>query len=345
MSLNFTTGDPQAFEALTDALRAMDRYYRTRNIPEVEQAHARIDEALSQDHDYALAVFYKGVALDLIGKPADAPAFFERILAECDDSDLKLETNYNLGVAYYHCYSHDHLERAKSYFERVIEEATGRKGEDLKQLAQAHLAQAHAMWMRPSHKQLPDKRTEVSPEVREHIEHHFRESQTLAGALRDSEGTKSPRVRAICANATGMANMYYTDHVARDVPNRKKHLEIAKLSLLAAENLVPDDWANTCDLGSLELRLAVLARDEEATADPHFVAARDYLTRVVEKLRPGYGFALYELGILHRVWRKWQEAENYQQQSLQVPDEYRDISKKQVEEQRKRIDEKDCSFP
>ncbi len=71
----------------------------------------------------------------------------------------------------------------------------------------------------------------------------------------------------------------------------------------------------------------------------------DYLLRVVENLRPGYGFALYELGRLHRVWRKWNEAQDYQEGALDVPAKYRDVSDKGVEGELKRIKEKDSSYP
>ncbi|MCK4500140.1 hypothetical protein KAU11_06555, partial [Candidatus Babeliales bacterium] len=294
MSLKLTTSNFRAFELLTNALRAIDRYYHGRSIRDVEQASSSIDDALAQDNDYGLAVYYKGVVLDLIGKPADAPKCFERILTECNERNLEIETRFNLGVAYYHQYSHQCLEQAKFHFEQVIEKARDAK---LKHLAQAHLAQTHAMWMRPSYEQLPDKQMQVSIEVRQHIEHHFKECQALVAMLRTVK-RKQHRLIATYENANGMSNMYYTDHVACEVSTRGSHLKIARDSLLTAEKRLPNDWANTCDLGSVELRLAILARDSEKPNDEietNFSAGRDYLLRVVNDLRPGYGFALYEL--------------------------------------------------
>jgi tetratricopeptide (TPR) repeat protein len=87
MSLKLTTNNHKAFELLTNALKAMDRYYHSRSIPDVEQASSSIDAALAQDNDYGLAIYYKGIVLDLIGKSADAPKYFERILTECDEPD------------------------------------------------------------------------------------------------------------------------------------------------------------------------------------------------------------------------------------------------------------------
>jgi len=159
---------------------------------------------------------------------------------------------------------------------------------------------------------------------------------------------KQPRLIATYENANGMSNMYYTDHVAREVSTRGSHLKVARDSLLTAEKHLPNDWANTCDLGSVELRLAILARDSEkpnAEIETHFSAGKDYLLRVVNDLRPVYGFALYELGILHRVWRKWDKANYYQQEALNVPDKYRDADDKRVKKELERIANRDSSYP
>ena len=94
--------------------------------------------------------------------------------------------------------------------------------------------------------------------------------------------------------------------------------------------------------------MAILARDTEKSdveVDAHFSVGRDYLLRVVNRLRPGYGFALYELGILHRVWGKWDEAYQFQQKALQVPEKYRDTKDERVKEELERISNKDNSYP
>lgn len=342
MSLKITTSNFRAFELLTNALRAIDRYYQSRRYADVEQASDRIDDALAQDSDYGLAVYYKGVVLDLIGRPADAPEYFERILNECNEPNLEIETRFNLGVVYYHRYGHRFLEQAKLYFDQVIEKARDVK---LKHLAQAHLAQTHAMWMCLPYK--PDKQMQVSAEDRQQIEQHFKECQALVAVLRMVK-REQPRLIATYENANGMSNMYYTDQVAREVSTRGSHLKVAHDSLLTAEKHLPNDWANTCDLGSVELRLAILARDSEkpnAEIETHFSTGRDYLLRVVNDLRPSYGFALYELGILHRVWRKWDEADYYQQEALKVPEKYRDFDDKRVKKELERIANQDSSYP
>jgi tetratricopeptide (TPR) repeat protein len=342
MTLSLTTSNRQASESLTDGLRAIARYYEHRQIGDIEKASDCIDAALERDGDYGLAIYYKGVVLDLIGRPADAPQYFERILSESDEPKLRMETLFNLGVVYYHRYSQEFLQGAKSYFDRVIEDT---EDEQLKHLATAHLAQTHAMWMRPSHAQLPDKRKPISQDLDLFINEHFNECQCNVGRLREVEN-KEPRVEATYQNASGMANMYYTDHVARDIEPRRGHLEAARDALLAADALMPNDWANNCDIGSLELRLAVLARDTDGDAvDEHLSRARQRLWHVVERLRPGYGFALYELGIVHRVWAKWGEADSFLNAAAEVPIRYRDVDDEQVKEQRDRVKDRDPSYP
>ena len=158
-----------------------------------------------------------------------------------------------------------------------------------------------------------------------------------------------PRVIATYENANGMANMYSTDHVIRDVPEREARLKEALDSLQRAEENLPNDWANTCDLGSLDLRRGILARDRDPAnqqaVDAHFDEAKKRLTQVIEELRPGHGFALYELGIVHRVWGRWDEARAYLDKAAAVPPEYRDIADEEVNEQKSRTTGTDKSFP
>ena len=214
----------------------------------------RIVDALSKDGNYGLAIFYKGVVLDLMGKPADAPSYFDRILKECESREVELETKFNLGVVNYHRYSHQFLALAKDYFDQVIKSDADPA---LKSMAKAHLAQTQAMWMRPSYKQLPDKRQPVTPEVRSHIEEHFQACQELVEELR-SENSDDPRLIATYENANGMAHMCYTDHMALDQVSKRDHLESARESLLEADHQLPRDWVNTCDLQAARITTAKL---------------------------------------------------------------------------------------
>jgi tetratricopeptide (TPR) repeat protein len=310
-----------------------------------------VDEAIRRDDGYALAVFYKGVVLDLIGKPADAVPYFQSTIDECDDPDLIVRANFNLGVAYYHQYSHSWLQLAEHRLVRVID-TTDR--DELRLLAESVLAQTHAMWMRPSKDQDPINKTTVK-----HITTHFDKCDSYVNSLRDKLGKKKtngkknkkretiPRIIATYENAWGMANMYITDHVEKGVSQKQSRFEKAGKSLTTAEKLMPRDWANTCDLGSLELRRGVLAKETEHNEDSerHFKKAEHYLQLVNNKLRPGYGFALYELGKLYRVWKRWEEARMYQSRALRVAQRYRDVIDERVRKEIDRVEHQDDSYP
>src|SRR5262249_17536380 len=145
--------------------------------------------------------------------------------------------------------------------------------------SRAHLAQVHAMWMRPSMQQHPNKHEPVSTEVRKHIEDHFKACEDLVNELRRAD-IKEARIVATYENANGMANMYLTDHIQREVLSRQQHLAAALKSLTEADRELANDWANTCDLGSVNLRLAVLARDSQKPAeeiDSNFRAGTQHL--------------------------------------------------------------------
>ena len=62
-------------------------------------------------------------------------------------------------------------------------------------------------------------------------------------------------------------------------------------------------------------------------------------------LRPNYGFALYELGRLHRIWERWSEAIEYFDRSLAVPEKYRDVREGLVKAERQRAESKDGRYP
>lgn len=328
----------RSFESTSQAMRSIDRYLLSRRHEDIAEADRNIEEAVKADVDYALAIYYRGVVHDLGGTPADAVQYFERILRECDDHGLKLKSRFNLGVSYYHQYSHRWLKKADECFRAIIQDPE--YDELLVALAKAHRAQTLAMWMRPSSQQ-----NAADAAVQAEITSHFENCEQIVVALRTQQKL-IPQVEATAANALGIANMYITDHVATAPEDKRKHLLVAQEELQKAEKILPNDWANTCDLASLSLRLGVLARDTgTGDADAHFAETDRQLKRVVAELRPEYGFALYELGILCRVWGKWDEAENFQERAKAVPERYRDVRESRVERELERVAQQDADYP
>ena len=344
MTIRLHSENPDAFRHLTEALEEIDDYFaRGRQIQSIENAGNLLDRALSEDADYGLAVFYKGMALDLEGKPADAVDYFGRIQEECESEKLRIESAFNLGVAYYHQYSHPNLGKAKEKFSEVIESEIASAG--LKDLALAHLAQTHAMLMRPTYQE----RQNLSPGILNRIKNDYDTCIKMEVDYISNDPnhvSKNDRVRAIFSNAVGMANMYLTDYVATTPKEREEYLSKARKSLEKASDLsLANDWANTCDLGSVHLRTGILHREQGKDYDASFHAAEEKLLRVVGELRPNYGFALYELGILNRVWQRFDKARDYQEKALMIPVQYRDIADKSVQKEIDRSKSGDFEYP
>lgn len=352
--MNIQTLNRKAFESVTRALEKINEYYATRDVEYLERADADLKNARREDPRYLGAIFYSGMVMDLIGRPADASPLFEKILRGTKDRNVQIEARFNLAVSYYHRYSHEFLALAEENFLKVIE-ATG--DETLRSLARANLAQTYAMWMRPS----PDQKKDLEKEGRErdmvyrHIQSKFDQfsacNELVRGAiskctvLAQSNPDMWKRIEATIDNACGMAHMYLTDYPVPGRENTDALLRKSLKCLESAEEKLPLDWANTCDLGSAHLRLGAHQRENVEVRDREFLQAKDLLEKVVKELRPEYGFALYELGILHRIWERWETALGYFDRAAKVPEKYRDVSDRSVETERRKTLDRNCQYP
>lgn len=334
---------PSSFEALAatnEALRAVDRFLKCRARKEIDAADAMISKAVELDANYAIAILYRGIVHDLRGTPAEAIPFFERILELEGDPFLSNQARFGMGVALYHQYSRDKLERARACLEPLADQSGDNA---LSRHSRAILAQVHAMWMRPiriekevyaDHQELHTARTHFST---------CNEILKSLGNLKDDE-------RAIAApahNARGMANMYLADFAGVSDSERDALLMCAESALKDADRLLPRDWANVCDLGSLHLRKGVfsLRKGNLIEAESHFRRAKQCLEFVASELRPGYGFAFYELGVLHRVWDEFGKAQAYLNQAGAIPGANRDVSDSRLKAQLDRVEQRDSQFP
>src|SRR2546425_6455730 len=100
MDMQPDTHNRRAFDLVTDALRRVDSYRRSRVYRELEAAKVSLDQAKSLDPAYMRAVYYNGIVSDLLGKPQEAIEDFSRVLAQ--NPPFAEEARYNLGVAHYH---------------------------------------------------------------------------------------------------------------------------------------------------------------------------------------------------------------------------------------------------
>ncbi|MEY2502893.1 MAG: hypothetical protein QOI07_3227 [Verrucomicrobiota bacterium] len=351
--MNTYTASPAAFRQVARALREIDQYNESKEIAHLERAEAALTAARAEDDEYLDAIFYSGMVTDLLGRPADAGPYFQRILDVSGRDDLKIEAKFNLAVANYHRYSHRYLEVAEQLFLQVIEESADA---GLRNLARANLAQTYAMWSRPSFPQLQahNRGGAEMHAVHEHIRIMFEKSIHHVDEVRRElessiASSLSPEMRAKIAatadNAAGMANMYLFDYPVPGKPGDEELLKQAVANLNSAEQKLPGDSANTCDMASAHLRWGVLQMRNGGNAQKEFTLAEQYLIQVLTKLRPAYGFAFYELGRLYRIWNRWDFAIAQFDRAAAIPDNYRDIDAKAVQAEKERAASHDSSYP
>jgi len=339
MSMNLETKNKEAFRLVNDAVWDIDGYKRSKELGRLVSASEKLERAIQIDPSYMHALFYGAMVNDLIGKPKDATEQLERLLAA--QPPFGAEIRYNLAVAYYHRYSHRYLEKAAEHFSSVISET---QNVALELLARAGLAQTHAMWIIQPNKDQPNKEEALKHfnESRMQYELVLRELErvvTLDRAVQDE-------VRWTALNARGMSLMYYTDYFCQK-DEAVSRLSEALGSLMDADKYSPNNWANYCDIGSAHMRLGYWldTNPRPQEADGHFQEAHRRLEEVIESLRPGYGFALYEKGRVYRLMGDFDEAVIYFLKALEVNEVYRDVSNNTVNREKKLAEEGSRRFP
>ena len=351
MTMQLETRNREAFELVTEALEFIDQYRESRDVARLEDAGIRLSAASEKDPGFFRARYYSAIVDDLSGRFNSAA---EKLRALLEQSPPQAdEVRYNLGLAEYHGYSHSALERAIEQFEIVLRSV---KSKSLRLRAQTGLAQACAMHMIPKEYDKPDLK-----EIELYRDRAFR---SLAQVFRELRIVGLQRLipfrkSAVDAgarteiswgahNAKGMALMYCADYLPQmeEVSgDRGRKRQVAKIraalrELTRAETIKPDDWANRCDLASANMRLG------HFNAEPkRFDVAVEILRDVTERLRPGYGFAIYETGRVFRLKRAYGEAMEHFARAAAVPEEQRDVSASRIETERRRALAGDATFP
>jgi tetratricopeptide (TPR) repeat protein len=350
------TMDRQAFELVARAMERLDDYNRDHQLSFLQDAESDLTKAVTRDAQYVDASFYAGIVKDLIGKAADAVPFFDKILNNLpkESENQRDLVQYSRGVAWYHQYSHNKLEQAEKDFLIVVNRS---KDAELRLLARAGLAQTYAMWMIPRTAGkdklrrgegaeelnfIAEKRNQCLKQVavsnEEMVRFGFKQPQQPATLL-------SGPINGTVLNAQGMCNMYWTDYNVKDTGEKRSALQEAIGYLQMADKYLPGDWANTCDIGSAHFRLGAVERESGGDAGTEFQKALDFFQMVISDLRPDYGFALYEMGRIYRVWGRFDEAKKHFERAQKVPEQYRDVRDSNVKYEFDRAEVRDSSFP
>jgi tetratricopeptide (TPR) repeat protein len=346
--LSLVTDNRRAFELVADAIGAINQYKDSRDRDALQHALAGLREATRDDEHYLLAPYYTAVIEDLLGRSRDAANHLQTLLSQTSTEHLKFvtEMRYNLAVAQYHGYSHENLAAAAATLQKVLDgtrSVLGSKYYRIRLYSRALLAQVYAMWCIPK---LPEDVEQQTEQKR--ISDCYEEAISTVREVLTSPWrvllwwTDRPWFReasAIANNATGMAKMYYTDFFGKRTVRLSKLRQGLK-NFEKSRKLFPRDWANYCDLGSCHMRLGYWAND------PHeFEVARQYLTEVVETLRPEYGFALYEIGRSYRIQGRFKDAHEYFSRAMKVPERIREVSDRRVNREKGLADNEQVLYP
>ena len=359
--MHINTPNARAFELVGDALVALDGFQQSKELQQLKKATSYLQEALKEDPEYLRAIYYMGVAKDLIGKPKDAVNKFREVLKGLESVSLvqtpafPIEVQYNLGTAYYHCYSQEELDKAAEHF-TLVTNRTEDKEKTIRNLAYASLAQTYAQRMihRINANSYADKAEEEAKKALNDI----RTNLICTFPNFFSFISFKPIEREtfwIAYNARGLAAMYLSDDFSdflkgtRPYQQKIKDLEQAENYFETALRYSPDNWAIYCNLGSTHMRcgywMKKKAEDQRSSSNSdEFDKARKYLLDVTERIKPNYGFALYEIGRTYRLQGEWSEAINRFEQALDIEESSRNVSTKRVERELSLAKKQDDTF-
>ena len=321
MNLRNETKNPRARVLLDLGLEAMREYQDSGgNLAVLDEAEGDLNAAVEADPDFLPALYFRGITRDLKGESDAAIADLERVVKS---EPTFIEARFNLGVACFHKYHAQNLKRAESEFKVVLSDKDLSEG--LRLQALASLAQTRAQLMIQREPDRVDSHA-VKSQLTEVLE-------IAGGVQQELEGkTTDPQVAWRLENAVGLGLMFASDYLdwfydknGTALP-RPKMLDLALKGFTEADQINPGNWAVVCNLGSIWMRGAYWERKKQASlGDNAFQNSFDYLSRVVDVLRPNYGFALYEIGRLHRLTGRFDGAVEWFRKAEAVPESKRDV--------------------
>jgi len=372
MRLNAKSRSPRANAHLSLGLDSLLRFREQPANPTVlNEAERDLTMALEQDPAFLPAVYYRGVVRQLKGDNDLAISDLTTVIES--RSRFKNEARFNLAVARYHKNDRADLEEAESLLETLLKSKA--ISNRLRLQIMVSLAQVYGQLMIQNNPEQPNL---------EEIHENFRRALQVETEIRfgrDAEKAREqkpdPEIEWRIEDALGLAYMFASDYCSsvagRDGSEigRATILREAREHFEKADKFSPDNWAILCSLGSIWMRFAYWiskrARKEtsqesaasseksillpagerktEQSAQESAEQAEYYLRRVIDKVKPNCGFALYELGRLHRIKGDFAVALDWFERSMAVPEAKRDIGQATLDREILRARQQSSAFP
>jgi tetratricopeptide (TPR) repeat protein len=344
--LQLETSSRLASESYYAAKRQVSRYERTKNPDDLDSAIAQLNRAITADANFFKPAHYKGIVLDMKGKPSDAITQFEFVLQNVPDS-RRNEVEYNKAVANYHSYGESFIADAIGILKPM--ETRLSRNTKLSLLAKAVLAQSYAMMVLHSMRADDEEKMNsyakaASAKANEAISN----AESLARKF-DKSFLNQPHW--IANNAIGVSLMFRDDNI-RDGIHEENHLQYKERQEQAiqyfdkASRYSSDNWALECNQASARMRLGhmFMRLGQSDVARKYFDKAEAFLKDVITRLRPNYDFALYELGRIHRFQKNKTEAIAYFNRALSSGTENRNIKDSTLRREKLAAEEEDIHF-
>jgi tetratricopeptide (TPR) repeat protein len=330
--MRIETSSKRAVELVERAMADLETYRRIKHPDRLDRAIAQLDQATEEDPNYLLALYGRAIAEDLSGRTAHAIEEFEKVFAE--NPPFVDDVEYHLGLAHYHRYNWDSLDRAITHLSAVAERT---QDPILECRAQVALVQAFGMRMIP-----PDPRKADLNEIEQYYDLHTRHAaiaEKLFTSLSQADSAILHELKSSLRNAKGLAGMYWSDFFG-SIDDKIARLKGVLKELRVADEYCPSDWAIHCDIGSAWMRLGYWQESDSSMG-----RARIYLEKVVEYLRQNYGFAFYELGRTYRLRGEFAEATDYFDRALAIPYEHRGVSDRRLLIEKERAEARTKQYP
>lgn len=332
--LALETANRLSFEVVANAVEAINSYRVTRARETLETALADLRNARERDRHYLFVPYYIAVIEELLGRSHEAVEQLRVILSEApgDRPALINELRFNLAVAQFHGYSHEWLQTASETLQRILADTNSVAGRlrysRLRLHSRALLSRVYAMWSIPRTPEdvvAKHEQDRISNCYGHAIQNARAVVRSMAlSAWRVVEAGRAREIEAVARNASGTAEMYYSDFFL-DEQAKLAALRRGLKQLRKSDLLFPRDWATYCNIGSCHMRIAIWSKESS-----EFDVARKFLNEVVAELYPNYGFALYEIGRTHRVEGNFGTAISFFNRALQIPYEKRAVSDRRI---------------